>query len=163
PRHPPSPRVRQHLMRTPGASILFPRRSCSLSNHAENQGALLMFAIWWKHIVGKLINRKHTERRGRRRRGRLSTYRVYFEPLEERFAPAAHTWSGAAGTAWSNPGNWSAGGAPVAGETAVTLTFPAVTNKAAQDDISGLSVDQIKFTANGYTISGNGTASLALS
>ena len=79
-------------------------------------------------------------------------------------APAAHTWSGAGSNGlWSNAQNWSAGGAPVVGESAVTLSFPSVTNKIAQDNIPGLTINSITFTANGYTISGGSSVVLTLS
>jgi autotransporter-associated beta strand protein len=80
------------------------------------------------------------------------------EALDCRLAPAAHTWSGAAGVSrpeWSNPLNWSSGGAPQANETTVALTFPAVTNTNGTNDVPNLLINTITFSGGGYTISGN--------
>ena len=123
-----------------------------------------MFIVWWRSVLN-LLNRKPTSRRRRRRfDARRSTYRIWFEPLEDRLAPAAHIWTGNAGAGfpqWSNGSNWNS--AIGSTETAITFTFPSVTNKTAQDDIPGLMVDQVLFTSSGYTISGNGSATLVLS
>lgn len=70
---------------------------------------------------------------------------------------ASHTWSGAVNGDFSNAGNWSAGGAPANGETAVQLVFPAgATTLSMTNDVTGLAVTSIDFQATGYTLAGNG-------
>jgi fibronectin-binding autotransporter adhesin len=44
------------------------------------------------------------------------------EALEDRCMPVVRTWTGALSALWSNPGNWSPGGAPVSNDS---LIFPA--------------------------------------
>ena len=128
-----------------------------------------MYSIWWRSILATVSKwRSASKRRGRRgQSSRQSTYRLWFEPLEDRFAPASHTWSGAGGNElWSNAQNWSVGGAPAVGEIAVTLSFPSVTNssyKTSQDNIPGLTINSITFTGNGYTITQGSSAVLTLS
>jgi autotransporter-associated beta strand protein len=86
--------------------------------------------------------------------------RPRLEFLEDRTAPAAHTWSGASGIdlKWSNASNWQGNFPPQVGETSVTLNFPSVgaNNKATEDDLTGgpLVVDEINFTDSGYSING---------
>jgi fibronectin-binding autotransporter adhesin len=92
--------------------------------------------------------------------------RLRLEALEDRLAPATHTWTGGAGAGnlnWSTPSNWQANSPPFPLESSpVILNFPAVAAnlKATVDDITGisgttLSVDQINFTDTGYSISGS--------
>ena len=72
-----------------------------------------MFNVWWRSLVAKLFNRKSRSEERRRGKGsRISSYRVWFEPLEDRFAPAvAYTWTGSGGNAlWNTTGNWSDSG-----------------------------------------------------
>ena len=59
-----------------------------------------------------------------------------------------HTWSGAgANTLWSNVGNWSAGGAPVPGESNVVLIFPSnATGFTSTVNVNNLSVDRMEFS-----------------
>ena len=122
-----------------------------------------MFAAWWRSIIAKLHRKSGPKSNRRPRIARQSTYRVWFEPLEERIAPASHLWSGAGGNQlWNNAANWSSGGAPTATESAVSLTFPSVTNKTAQDNIAGLTVNLVTFTASGYTITGGQNVVLTL-
>lgn len=72
-----------------------------------------------------------------------------------------HTWTGASGPLWSDPGNWT-GGSP-AGDPNATLVFPAgAANLTSTDDIPGVSyVAQID-VASGYTLSAAAGSSLAL-
>jgi len=85
------------------------------------------------------------------------------EILESRIVPAVHTWTGLGGTAlWSNGGNWSGGSPGLDGSGDVDLVFPNnVTVVVMQNDIAGLTVDSMTFTAptgtsaNGYTFNGN--------
>src|SRR5712671_216308 len=70
-----------------------------------------------------------------------------------------HIWSGAEDGLWSNAGNWSEGGAPVANEAVpVALVFPAdALRLQATNDISNLLVDFISFFGDNYTLAGVGT------
>ena len=64
-----------------------------------------MFAIWWRSILAKLSNRKSRSEKRRRAKGsRISSYRIWFEPFEERMAPATDTWTGLGADA-----NWNTG------------------------------------------------------
>ncbi len=65
-----------------------------------------------------------------------------------------YTWTGAAGTLWSNSANWSPAGVPANGDT---LIFPASAgSKSNSNDIAGLSLGGLTFSGNGYTLDGNG-------
>src|SRR4051794_9194349 len=81
------------------------------------------------------------------------------ERLEGRLLMATHVWSGgAASSTWSDPGNWSAGGAPSASESDVVLQFPAgPATPLLNNDIIGLTVDSMSF-ADLYTVNGQALA-----
>ena len=51
-----------------------------------------------------------------------------------------HVWSGASGTDfnWSNPNNWSFGGAPQLGEANERLDLRAVVERRHEDLVAGL-------------------------
>lgn len=87
---------------------------------------------------------------------------LHLESLEERIVPIVYTWTGAAGTAFSNPLNWGPGGAPIAGAP-VQLQFqsPGTTSFTANQDIPGLVVDQINFSSGSFTITGSQTMRIA--
>src|SRR5262249_35849413 len=83
--------------------------------------------------------------------------------LEDRLAPAIHIWSGADvanNPAWSNPGNWSVGGAPSANETDVQILFPAgLTGSAlhSNNDITfAHPLSRIDFQGGDYELTGIG-------
>ena len=66
-----------------------------------------------------------------------------------------HTWSGAVNSSWSNPGNWSSGGAPQLGEASLALVFPASpTRSAATNDVGNLSINTINVQGDNYVIGG---------
>jgi hypothetical protein len=71
-------------------------------------------------------------------------YKPTVEGMEERLLLAVFTWSGAAGTAWSDPGNWQENGVPGATDTAVfddTATqFASAVDAAATDTLAALIV-----------------------
>ncbi|HKO58083.1 MAG TPA: Calx-beta domain-containing protein, partial [Thermoanaerobaculia bacterium] len=69
---------------------------------------------------------------------------------------ATHIWTGAASDVFSNSANWS-GGSP-AGDANADLSFPAGSRLTAKNDLAGLTVRSIAFSASGYTISGNAIA-----
>ncbi|MFO0841496.1 MAG: autotransporter-associated beta strand repeat-containing protein [Gemmataceae bacterium] len=106
---------------------------------------------WLKSFMDRLPGKGRPSRRspaGARRGPGL-------ESLEDRLAPATHTWTGASGTDlnWGTAGNWT-GGAPANGEGGpIVLNFPAVAAglKATVVNIPGLNVDQINITAGGYS------------
>jgi hypothetical protein len=68
--------------------------------------------------------------------------------------PQFNNWTGASGSNWSTAANWTAG-VPVAG---ASLEFPAAANKTGVNDLVGLSLFRIDFTASGHVLSGNGVA-----
>lgn len=72
---------------------------------------------------------------------------------------ASHTWSGASPVDgnWSTAANWSAGGAPVNGESSVTLDFPAVASRKAGmvNDLTGLNISSMSFADTAYSVGGN--------
>ena len=86
-----------------------------------------MLTQWFRTWLpaASLASRRTARVRGTpvKRRCWLSAFRPTLEVLEARLAPAAHTWSGSAGDLWSNPANWSIGGAPQAGEADIQLVF----------------------------------------
>ena len=47
------------------------------------------------------------------------TFKLKFDQLEDRLAPATVTWVGAAGATWSVAANWSPAQVPVNGDTVV--------------------------------------------
>lgn len=69
---------------------------------------------------------------------------------------ATHTWSGAVNGIWSNPGNWSLGGAPANGESNADLTFPAGQGSmgAMVNDVTSLDVSSMTF-GDAYALGGN--------
>jgi autotransporter-associated beta strand protein len=74
--------------------------------------------------------------------------------LEDRLAPATHTWTGATSGDWNNNMNWT-GNAPTAGETNVVLNFPAAAaNLTNNNNIANLTIQTINFTGSGYTLGG---------
>jgi autotransporter-associated beta strand protein len=69
----------------------------------------------------------------------------------------SHTWSGALNSSWSNPGNWSAGGAPQLGETNLALIFPASAMRfTATNDAGNFAINTIQIQGNNYAIGGSG-------
>jgi hypothetical protein len=66
---------------------------------------------------------------------------------------ATHVWIGAEDDHFSNPSNWI-GGSP-AGDASAAISFPASGRPAATNDLNGLTVQSIAFSAGGFTISGN--------
>jgi autotransporter-associated beta strand protein len=81
----------------------------------------------------------------------------------------SHTWSGAINGNWSNPGNWSFGGAPSVTEVSpVTLQFPpGAVRYNTTNDIGGwiffLTVDYMNVTGNNYLFAGGNQQTPALS
>ena len=66
---------------------------------------------------------------------------------------ATHVWTGAADDHFANASNWI-GGLPV-GDPSAAISFPASGRPAATNDLNGLTVQSIAFSAGGFTISGN--------
>lgn len=86
----------------------------------------------------------------RQPRGRLQV-----ERLEDRLAPATHTWTGAVNDQWSTVSNWIGG--PPNGDANAVLLFPGnAANFTNRNDLMFLSIQSIVFSGNNsYTISGN--------
>ena len=89
--------------------------------------------------------------------------RLLLEQLEDRLAPASHTWSGVVDANFSHAGNWSAGGAPTANEANVQLLFPSITGVIANlnNDVSNLSITSLTFQASGYSITTGNSVTFA--
>src|SRR5436190_17799960 len=104
--------------------------------------------MWLKH---KLLNRKSPSARVRRK-----SFRPLLEALENRLAPAAHTWTGGSldSANWSDAANW-AEGIPTPGESNVTLLFPDAARTTITNNLEGLTVAALRFTGTGYSISGH--------
>src|SRR6185369_4187964 len=72
---------------------------------------------------------------------------VRMEFLEDRTAPATLTWTGAAGTNWSDAGNWTGGGVPSAANNVLNFTAGAsVAKYTSNNDIAGLTGITINIT-----------------
>jgi hypothetical protein len=82
----------------------------------------------------------------------LLSFLVCVAPIEA----ATHIWTGAVNELFSVPGNWS-GGSP-AGDANAQLSFPPGGRLAANNDIAGLTVRSISFSASGYQLRGNAIA-----
>src|SRR5262249_24037094 len=99
-----------------------------------------MLRTWWRRYVQR--NSRPSKQGGRWRVWPRLLRQPLLEKLEDRLAPASHTWTGNGGNAlWSTPGNWS-GGAPMNGETGpIILIFDNTgTNRTTTDDIANLRV-----------------------
>jgi len=76
-----------------------------------------------------------------------------------RFANAGtHVWSGAQGGLWSNPANWSSGGAPSANEAApVIVQFPSTQSarRESTNNIANLKLDVLGFYGANYHLYGD--------
>src|SRR5262245_61834186 len=92
-----------------------------------------------------------------KKRSPIARHRVAFRPrleaLEDRQAPAVHTWTGAVNNLWSSAGNWT-GGAPT--ESGAELIFPGTgaISFNTQNDLTGVRLSRITFEAGGYSIKG---------
>ncbi|HLJ93164.1 MAG TPA: Ig-like domain repeat protein, partial [Gemmataceae bacterium] len=85
-------------------------------------------------------------------RGRF--HRPQFERLEDRLAPATHTWTGATSGLWSVNSNWT-GGSPATDPNAA-LVFPAgASNLANNNDLNFPTIISITYTGSGYLTTGN--------
>lgn len=92
--------------------------------------------------------------KGQRRPVRRSGYKPRIEALEDRAMMAELTWTGAAGTAWSNPNNWNPAQKPDSGDD---LVFPLnAANKTNTNDLlSGKNFNSINLTGSDYVLNGN--------
>jgi autotransporter-associated beta strand protein len=106
---------------------------------------------WWKGLT-----RQRATSLGRQLRFHRTGYRrPQLERLESRWAPATHTWTGAASSVWSDDQNWD-GGSPAADPSAA-LVFPARAQHLTDNtnDLANLTIQSLTITGE-YTISGNG-------
>src|SRR5262249_5362495 len=103
-----------------------------------------MFGTWFPPYV-----RRNPQQS---KRGRQSVWRAKLrrrprlEALEERLAPATHTWNGSISGSWANDANW-VGNSP-AGDNNASLVFPGTaTNFTNTNDIAvAFSVQSITFS-----------------
>ena len=82
--------------------------------------------------------------------------RLQVEALENRLAPAVHTWTGMASNLWSNPANWQ-GGSP-AGDPKAELVFPsAAAQRMTINDLNDLTISSLSINSilNRYELRGN--------
>src|SRR5262245_54316974 len=90
-----------------------------------------------------------------RKRGQ---HRPCLEVLEDRLAPAVHTWTGAGGIPnWGIASNWSGFGLP-AGDGTDDLVFPAGASQQTtsfDDYPPGTTFRSISFTGGSYQLNGN--------
>jgi autotransporter-associated beta strand protein len=95
--------------------------------------------------------------RGRAPARRQVSQRPRLEALEDRLAPATHTWTGlsAVSSNWSDAANWDAAGAPVTSSLDNQLVFPAAARQSNTNDLNNLFASSIQFTAPGYVLGGN--------
>ncbi|HEV3079466.1 MAG TPA: autotransporter-associated beta strand repeat-containing protein, partial [Gemmataceae bacterium] len=109
-----------------------------------------MFRNWLPRTLTRTIP---PLRQGRRGASPRPSSRLRLEALEDRLAPATHIWVGpTVGGLWSAAANWN-GGAPTSGEAGGTIVqFNGGIDSI--DDIAGLVVNQIHFTADANTIRG---------
>src|SRR5207302_340984 len=113
-----------------------------------------MMLAWWRKLTSSKSQR--AKRRARRLVPGQLFRRLQLERLEDRLAPAIHTWTGALNNLWSNSANW-AQGSP-AGDSDADLIFPAGAQNIDpnNNDLPGLSVHSVKISGAGYNIVGNG-------
>ena len=126
--------------------------------------------MWWRSILVKLANRKSLFGRHRREKGsRLSSYRIWFEPLEDRLAPATLTWapghtptapSGGTGTWDTTTTNWSNGTADVAWSNANAALFGGTAGTVTVATGVSVSPTYMNFGVGGYTIAATGTGNI---
>src|SRR5262245_47030384 len=113
-----------------------------------------MIGTWWN----KLTRRKARRQRGRPAPARRAPVQPRLEALENRLAPAAHQWTGAASTLWSNASNW-VGGSP-AGDANAVLIFPSTpTRFTSTNNLGNIPVSEIQIFGSGYTISSSSALS----
>src|SRR5262249_52899907 len=115
----------------------------------------MFFSPWRRWLLQQLRALKPVSRTRRRHNTRR---RPQLEVLEDRLAPASHTWTGASATtnAWSDPANWAGGRPGVGGGTHIDLIFPAGAPQATNNnDLVGLTIERIDLQGGGYTLNGN--------
>jgi autotransporter-associated beta strand protein len=115
----------------------------------------MLLSLWRRRVNPTTRSRQRGHRPDVRFQARR---RLQLEALEERMAPATHTWTGAASNLWSNNANWT-GGSP-AGDASADLVFPGTAaNLTNMNDLTGLTIQSISFSGMigaDNTISGNG-------
>ena len=124
----------------------------------------------WLDSVRRWLSRKTRSTRGKgRRRAKgtyASSYRVWFELLEDRFAPAtAYTWTGLGGNSyWNTAGNWNVGTNYPGFATGDTAIFPSgVTSQTVTINAAIANpVGNVSFTGGGYIINGSSGNALLL-
>src|SRR5260370_948778 len=93
-------------------------------------------SLWLKSLIKQIRGKGKTIRK---QKAALS--RPQLERLEDRLAPANHSWTGLGGDLlWSDPKNWDIG-APAYGESDTILNFPGTPGASfSLDDMAGLQI-----------------------
>lgn len=108
-----------------------------------------MFRTWWQRWRQRTNRSSPASRRSPTRRGRGPG--IQLEPLEERMAPAIHTWIGRVSTLWSDNGNWM-GGTPSGDEDAEVI-FDALSmfptdNRTSVNNLGNITIRNLQFWDN---------------
>src|SRR5439155_16405554 len=116
--------------------------------------------MWLKNRRLPAADRNHNRTRARKKFWPALPLR--FELLEDRVTPATHVWQGpAAGGVWNNAANWT-NGVPTSGEVGGTIVqFNGGIDST--DNIAGLVINQLHFTAGGNTVRGTVGITLGIS
>ena len=115
--------------------------------------------VWWRSVLN-LLKRKSTSH-GRRRRfdARRSTYRIWFETLEDRFAPATTGWANTGGGSWGTGSNWVGGSVP---PSTNDVSFPAGAYSVTLDAAQSAKGVSFAAGANVSIASGSGANTLTI-
>src|SRR5437879_2770767 len=105
-----------------------------------------MSSTWWMRLFRRQSLRVTHTSKPRGKFGR----RLLLESLENRLAPATHSWTGAGiDNTWSLNSNWTEGSP--AGDPSPVLVFPAgAAQLVSINDLNNLAVQSVTFSASGY-------------
>jgi autotransporter-associated beta strand protein len=115
-----------------------------------------MFRTWyrrWLNWIGRVAAPRQRPTEARRR----SSRRLLLEALEDRLAPATHTWTGAVSSNWSDANNWIGGSPYTDHSSPIAVVFPAtgvVRFTSTVDNTLFQDVDSLTFNQSGFTING---------
>ena len=120
---------------------------------------MMMFKIWWKRLSAAVAQYKSNSRRRRRQTSRLSSYRIWFEPLEDRFAPAITGWANTSGGSRGTGSNWVGGSVP---PSTNDVSFPAGAYSVSLDAAQSAKGVSFAAGANVSIASGSGANTLTI-